>query len=479
MENNYLKKWNHILVLTLIMLSIANFILTKNNYIIWFAIILIVLIPLLYTILFNDLLSVILVFLLCSTFTYYLRGAGGIFTITFPVVILLLIILNKKYFILFYRIDFLFSLFILFNVIGQLSNPNVELEDLTLGILMSLSFFLIYHISKQIKLNYSIYVVFIKTIIIINGINLFIIINTTFNLIPVRLPLFFQFYENDRVLFTNSGSFGSTELMGEFSLISFILIATLYIIPKRYFKNLNFSKNWIKIGMITSSIIAILSFSRVITILLILNYLLIFGIFPFFGKRKISTFYDGLIVSLSIFIGLLLFGNLFNLDYLFDKFSFDSNFLTNFFNNPLSGVGTSREDAFKYGMDMISKKNWLIGDGYFSPSMNKITWFNDKNFLYSDYHNLYMSSIPVFGWIGTSLLLLVFVKILYNLYRIFLQERRSYLNGPIVFGWILVWMFFLIDEYKITMLRLGNYVFIVFLLMGFTNSLVLMLKKRI
>src|SRR5690606_23637079 len=111
----------------------------------------------------------------------------------------------------------------------------------------------------------------------------------------------------------------------------------------------------------------------------------------------------------SIFVVPILVENL-ELNLIFQRFNENPDFLMNFINDPVKGTGTTREEVYSLGLHRIAERDWILGNGWSVPKGNYFSWFGSYEKLkYADFHSLYLSAIPIFGFAGTIVLILIFL----------------------------------------------------------------------
>jgi hypothetical protein len=141
----------------------------------------------------------------------------------------------------------------------------------------------------------------------------------------------------------------------------------------------------------------------------------------------------------------------------------------------ITGKGTARSLAFSYFFERISKDSWFIGYGWGVPKENKFAWFGDRNIKRSGYHNLYYSMIPLFGWFGSFWLLFIIIYIFYNLRR--LITTNNLLIKHISRAFYMMLLVILINEYKISALRIETYGLIFWIILGLSLSIIISKKQ--
>ena len=256
--------------------------------------------------------------------------------------------------------------------------------------------------------------------------------------------------ESDFLNLNKYGSFGSSELMGEAMMICSIISLSFLNHVKRRKEFLFFL-----ISFMLSLILIMLAFSRSIIVLTLLFVLLsiLYNRGAIFKKR-----------TLAFFIAFIFLSNVnLNQDKLIAKFSENTNFIQNFLDNPFLAENTSREYLFKLAIDKINSKPYILGDGYRLPEENKKTWLGDESENWADYHNLYYSIIPIFGWVVLVLFVLLLLSTLKKLLMLlFVYRKKDRISMSVCFIFMLITIAFTVGQFKINALRTGSYFYFLF-----------------
>ena len=135
------------------------------------------------------------------------------------------------------------------------------------------------------------------------------------------------------------------------------------------------------------------------------------------------------------------------------------------FKDLLSGSEMNRGEIFDYAFKKIDQSKGLIGAGYYTKEENYvIAHFDRINYLPTDYHNLYLSSIVLWGVAGAVALVLFFFISIRQGIKLFFQYRyeKNYAID-LLLGFTALFIFFMINEYKIQFIRTPNYFVLIFL----------------
>ena len=133
-----------------------------------------------------------------------------------------------------------------------------------------------------------------------------------------------------------------------------------------------------------------------------------------FNSKKIKT---NILLFIGFLIGLFLIVNSFFqiVDFgVFSKRSEDMDVKSLSFSKVLSGEQINRGPLFSLGMKNLNRNGGFIGGGYFtSPEEYHYVHFGNDQYGYADYHNLYLSIIVIWGFIGAF-----FISINYIIYKL-------------------------------------------------------------
>jgi len=139
--------------------------------------------------------------------------------------------------------------------------------------------------------------------------------------------------------------------------------------------------------------------------------------------------------------------------------------------NIITGEGTARELAFSYFWKRFPEENWIIGYGFGVPKSNRIAWFKDPETPRADYHSLYLSLIMLYGYIGSIVYILIILVTIIRLYRLLKAKHTQVPYRLAATAFFLVLVFLLINEYKVSLLRMPHYHLLTWLWLGFSNAL--------
>jgi len=367
------------------------------------------------------------------------------------------------------KVWFLIILLFIFNSIGYFTGSLGTLHIIN-GFVAFIGIITIFFIAQGVLLTEKRIKNFVIAAAILGILNLFVTINSFYQIIDINSPLFVSFYGHGQVsrhIFTNNGTLCTIEIFGEWAMLNSFLLLPFIFLKKE--NNLLKKKEsiLIRVGFISSLLCAYLSFSKAVILLTLsgLFLYLIYSIIIFYDHKAIVRYF--LVVFLMLIITPIIY-DFFDFTYLLGRFYENPDFLKNFLENPLTGEGTSRAVAYQLGLDRISEQNWIFGNGWSIPEGNAFSWFgNYQTMLILDFHNLYFCLIPIWGYTGSFIFVLIILITAWKLSKniIKLKYIQNSLLLPLMIGMLFVLIFFLIDEYKINATR-NSYFSVVMIWLG-------------
>ncbi|QPH39936.1 O-antigen ligase family protein [Pedobacter endophyticus] len=148
----------------------------------------------------------------------------------------------------------------------------------------------------------------------------------------------------------------------------------------------------------------------------------------------------------------------------------------------MSGKDMNRGEIFAYGFEKMQKANLFLGEGFFTNrNQYVITHFDkiDPNGI-PDYHNLYMSAVVLWGYLGALILIFFFFFSLYRGFRLYFKlKKQDFFLVDLLLGFNLLFLFFMVNQFKIQFIRDANYFMLTLILLAFYNSLIHLLSKKV
>jgi hypothetical protein len=265
-----------------------------------------------------------------------------------------------------------------------------------------------------------------------------------------------------------AGSFGNSELFGEYFCIVFIT-ALVIVSHMKELTVLRLKKAFIFFIMLISVAAVMMSGSRAALMLAVAaaGYLTISTFILAPSARSLKRIFAALFAL--IFSGMLMWqaGSLFSLDEMMSDMA-ELNLKKINSESIISGKGINR--SFTIAYKLWEKESWLIGKGYNLPENNTTSLGLPKGA--SDYHSLYVCLPFFYGWGGAAAFVLLVIATGLRIFLSYFKKRgNSNPFVPIALGFSVIWGVFLLDQYKISVTRNPSYFLLIWMLMGWTHSL--------
>jgi len=165
---------------------------------------------------------------------------------------------------------------------------------------------------------------------------------------------------------------------------------------------------------------------------------------------------------------LIRYGNLVGLDVVMNRLN-EINIGQIGVENIQSGEEMNRQLVYAVGYNRLDEENWLLGHGYGTENSNRNAWFGGIGEI-ADFHSLYLCFPMIYGWIGGFAYLGLIIYIIFLLFKKFFVSNIRVIEC-IALGFALLFVFFLINQIKINSLRLYNYHYLIWILLGFAVSI--------
>jgi len=232
---------------------------------------------------------------------------------------------------------------------------------------------------------------------------------------------------------------------------------------------LGIKKFYVSISFFVSFIGCLAGFSKTTTVLLLAGNVLIFLRFKtLFNARNAARLVVGIVLLVSV---LAVVQHFFNFYYIFERFQAQPEIFKSVYENPISAAGTSRDESFYWGLRRNVDFNWILGYGWSPADDNHAAYFENLtiNIRKQDFHSLYFSVFPVFGWIGGSIFLIwLFIAVVKSYRMAHYKGMMAKVLGPAFLG---LMVSFLLSEYSIPITSESNYMFILMIWLGMINAL--------
>lgn len=296
-------------------------------------------------------------------------------------------------------------------------------------------------------------------------------LNNYLGIIRTESPLFMNPYSG------TIGIIGVSVFVGgswDFFLVTnvFFLVLLLYDTKAK----LNINKALLVLAYIMSFLGTWLVFSKTKIVLLLLFNASIY-ILNFRGARLKRYVYMGFSLVLLI-LGLVVASQYINLGYILDRFAEQPELFENVLDDPLRAQGTSRSEPFYWGWMRNTQRFWIIGYGWDTWNSNKNAYFHNLPIarMQSDFHSLYYSIIPIFGYIGGLIFivwLLQFAMRSYSVLRFSKNPKIKVLGA----AFLAMSLALLASGYSSTFTSTPSFFFILCVLMGVVNSMFVNIKE--
>ena len=422
---------------------------------------------------YKDPFGFLLILFFLSHFSY-VDNQGGLWNISAFTVYIIIILSKRKQ--ISFKTDrtslFLLISLLLVNLVGWTFYSDSSITLRIQGFIMLSSYMLTFIFVSNIKITPVVLKRFFNLLFIISIYLFFAAINQRIGIIDSKLPLLppKSISQNLINLTSNSSStFANSELYGEYCVL--ILILTLSVSLTKANIKLFFSKKYYSIIIILMMIFGcFLSGSRS-SVLLAFSSLFIVGLKSVLSFKKSNNLFKLLTVlsAISLF-------SLFIFDFGYQSTLSDFQKLESLdysVDNIISGESINRYELFKYAIERINSENWLFGKGYGPLESNILAWWGyTEDTPYVDFHNLYYTMIMVYGYLGLLIFLSLVIRIIIlSVKAKFFKINANYLN-PILTVIPLFWIIFLIDQWKISILRNPNFHMIIWIFLGLSMAII-------
>lgn len=410
----------------------------------------------------------------------YADNQGGLWNITALVAYVVVFIVFKRPYGLENKRDItLFFALGLFgcNLVGWIFLSGSAYIYRIEGLMMMLAYLITFLIASNLELNDEFFISMLSLISNLLIYLLFAALNQRFGLIQSKLPLLPpKDIENGIIqLTTNADSvFGNSELYGEYSvLILVLLLSLLRNNASSGYKLLSRQRHYISIFI--AIIGAFLSGSRS-------SIILVFCVFAFFGfKSFLRLSLSRAYLRFVAYLAMVSFAFLFlRLDFGLQSSLDDMNKLENVeftMENVVSGKAINRYETFLYALDRLQDEKWFFGHGIGPLESNLLAWWGySSNTPYVDFHNLYYTMPMLYGFSGMLFFFCLMFVVIFRSLKSYTSSMS--VAGSIVSVMPLFWAIFLLDQWKISMLRNPNYHMIFWIFLGLNIALIKFNRRK-
>lgn len=414
-----------------------------------------------------------IVYLLCQCTMGSFDKLGGI-TLAPLIVILAYLLFKGKLFIKDKFIGFCLLILVTVNLLGYLMKNPSDMFDLFQSVIIFSGFILTFIFIQNFRFSatniQSLFHVltFISIILFAVALNQkYVFIDSSFFLLGA-IP---GYPSVSRVKVSYDGRFPSLfadyELFSEFSLLMFILAFSVFM-DKKSIGNFDLGK--------TPFFLMVFSFMNILITGTRSGFILLFAfVLMFFVVRTGTLFTKKTLLLFTILIimvpVIINFGDLIGFDFLIDRLNeIDRSRLS--VNSLVTGEQLNRSTVYAAGFKRLGEVNWIVGYGYGVSNANSHAWLGKIGALgieIRDFHSLYLCIPMIYGWIGGVTYIVLILHTIFKIFKNYLRRDNEPLRG-IALGFAFILIFFMINQLKINSLRVYNYHFLIWILLGIAIS---------
>lgn len=428
----------------------------------------------------------VMVVYICSHFSYG-DNHGGLWNILSFVTLVFYFILAKNRGELNKAdtaLSFLLAIFIFFDVIGLAFKNTMPIVPFLKGVSAFFGYILMYRVASKLRITAERVRVFIYVSFIMLAYQFTVALIQYYSLLSWGTPLIGG-NTLEMMVVTSAdrpvGTIQNFELFAEYALMM-ICISIPFLSSKSTRNEVGFKYIYLSLMIFISISIIIITSMRAAAILAVLVTAFYYSIFPLkiisavnaVGQQlKIIILVALLLPAVSVYIGM-------------KELSADfKNVNTKNMNieSIASGKSINRGGLTDMALRRIGSESWIIGYGFGVPESNKWAWWGfdvtKKHAPANDFHSLYWELPMLYGWLGSFAFLGLILLTLHRLVVATLKyrQKQSYLL-VLSLGMSVMWGIFVIHEYKIGMLRNGNYQMIFWIWLGLSSSVVKTINEK-
>jgi hypothetical protein len=366
--------------------------------------------------------------------------------------------------------NFFVFAFLTFNVLGWIFNEETGFNGILMGMISLPGYLLVFNVTSKIYITRKRLKAFLVICILLLVWMAIVSLNMRFIFIYSKSSLFGNmdsFIGSSRV-----GSVLDFSASAEYTMVMLILLFPFFV-SNLTENELNLNRNWFIIAFLSIFILIALTQMRS-NLFLSIVFLVVFFFFVILrkskGKFNLTRFYGSLSILLLFFV--LLSSTLRTEDFLrrlsevnIDNLDYES---------VTSGKGINRGTITLISLARIAERPWILGFGWGNLNGNRTAWFGPVFRDYIDPHNLYYSIIPVFGWTGSLFFILLIVNTIKNIIIVNLKRKNKESNYLTIlsYSFIFAFVFFLINQFKATIITYPHYFMIFWIWLGLANATV-------
>lgn len=424
----------------------------------------------------------ILLVYVSSHFTYA-NNQGGLWNLMTFGILALYLVVNPRSGDFRQRDRVMYALlwvFILWNVLGWGVRNPVPIIDELMGIAAFFGFILMFHLASNMVITKERFRLFLLVTFIMLPYEFMVDLIQRYQLLRWNTPLIGSYTEQGSTLIygtTNAwGTLVHFELMGEYGVLLACLLIPL-LSSSLTQRELRFGSNRIVIMIFSCLAIIMLATNRSATILLVLAIAVYYLVLPMRVFSAIDRVGRQLKLILVLALLLPVIGVYIGLHTLEEKFSTLSGEKFSV-EGVVSGKDINRGTTVAMGLNRLQKESWWVGYGFGTPRSNVWAWYGvdpreRSSMGTAGFHSLYLSLPELYGWVGALAFLAMIVVTAFRSFTTSMRYRRrkSFLIVLAV-GFTMFWGVFLMNEYKIDILRNPNYHMLFWIWLGLANSVI-------
>lgn len=364
------------------------------------------------------------------------------------------------------------------NILGWVLRNNGSSTDYILGISGFFGYILVFNMTRKTLLTPDRIRVFIAISVVLFAYSALITLNQRFTIIPSSSPMVLSKYGQEKQDFEiGGGTLSNSDYYGELGLFMFAVYLP-FLFSSETFRLIKIKYSTIVLGTVLSVVAMLVSISRSVIILAVINFTFVF-FFSFFGRGGSQPLRKYVTIFL-VGAALVALNSVFKYTYVFNRLQYETS--TSYsVTGVLSGEDINRVYAMQLNLQRYNSESWLIGYGWSTNKMNKYAWFDNPEAAgRSSPHNLYFGILFLFGWFGSiAFVLLVLITIWRMLILIRHRKKLDQLTQILSVGFYALFILFIINQFKADIIY-GNSFFMVFWIwLGIANSLYYSGSKQI
>lgn len=268
------------------------------------------------------------------------------------------------------------------------------------------------------------------------------------------------------------GTLRHSELFGEYGALFWTLLVPI-LCCSRIQKEVRFGVSGVVLAMTLALLVIAITSTRSAALLVAAAVMIYFFLFTAFSFSAIDRF--GRQIQLGIVLALLIpiagaYVGLDSLEQNFAELRGEQVSTT----AVLSGQAINRAPLFDFAMRRIGEESLLVGYGFGTLRANLWAWTGvdpARVQTIADFHSLYFSLPFVYGWPGTLAFLWLIVLTAWRSWLAALKyaRRKTFLVAAAL-GFAVFWFVFLVDQFKISALRIPTYHMLFWIWLGLTTA---------